>query len=138
MILVSRCSTAQNKFDSCHYISVCSGHEDFQSLFATNDQVTPSFIVNRLGAPNQSTVMVRECWPWIFKTFLFQCGCENTSCPFCNLVESIRNRDPDSDLPWVLSDWLMNTFVIRIFYWQGLKSWVNKLEPVTLCIKIML
>merc|ERR1711892_252726 len=30
---------------------VRSGHQDFQSLFATNDQVTPSFIVNRLGAP---------------------------------------------------------------------------------------
>ena len=40
-------------------VLVLSGHEDFQSLFATNDQVTPSFIVNRLGAPNQSTVMVR-------------------------------------------------------------------------------
>ena len=40
-------------------IVVRSGHEDFQSLFATNDQVTPSFIVNQLGAPNQSTVVVR-------------------------------------------------------------------------------
>ena len=37
-----------------------SGHEDFQSLFATNDQITPSFIVNRLGAPNESTVMVTK------------------------------------------------------------------------------
>ena len=26
-----------------------------------------------------------------------QCGCENTSCPFCNIVLSIRNRDPAMD-----------------------------------------
>ncbi len=25
--------------------------------------------------------------------FLLQCGCENLACPFCNLVESIRNRN---------------------------------------------
>ena len=27
----------------------------------------------------------------------WQCGCENTSCPFCNIVLSIRNRDPAMD-----------------------------------------
>ncbi|XP_023346444.1 uncharacterized protein LOC111715363 [Eurytemora carolleeae] len=58
---------------------VISGHQDFQSLYATNDMVTPSFTVNRLGAPNNSTVM---------------CGCDNINCPFCNIVQSIRNRDP--------------------------------------------
>jgi len=61
---------------------VRSGHSDFQSLYAANDQVTPSFTVNRLGAPNDSTTM---------------CGCDNTSCPFCNIMTSISNRDSTTD-----------------------------------------
>jgi len=61
---------------------VRSGHLEFQTLYATNDMETPSFVVNTLGAPNDSTLV---------------CGCENVSCPFCNLVLSIRNRDPALD-----------------------------------------
>jgi len=61
---------------------VRSGHIEFESLYATNDMKTPDFVVNTLGAPNNSTMV---------------CGCENVSCPFCNLVLSIRNRDPSLD-----------------------------------------
>ena len=39
-------------------ISVRSGHLEFQSLYATNDMETPSFVVNTLGAPNNSTLVV--------------------------------------------------------------------------------
>ena len=35
-----------------------SGHKDFNTLYASNDTVTQSFIVNTLGAPNDSTTMV--------------------------------------------------------------------------------
>jgi len=56
---------------------VQSGHLEFQSLYATNDMVTPSFTINRLGAPNDSTMM---------------CGCDNISCPFCNIVENIKQQ----------------------------------------------
>jgi len=69
-------------YDLSNETPVRSGHSDFQSLYAANDQVTPSFTVNRLGAPNDSTTM---------------CGCDNTSCPFCNIMTSIRSRDPSAD-----------------------------------------
>jgi len=59
---------------------VISGHKDFNSLYASNDTVTQSFTVNPLGAPNNSTTM---------------CGCENINCPFCNIVESMKNRESD-------------------------------------------
>ena len=39
-----------------------SGHENYQTLYATNDVTTGDFTVNRLGAPNDSTVMVS----WIY------------------------------------------------------------------------
>lgn len=58
---------------------VISGHKDFNSLYASNDTVQQSFTVNILGAPNDSTTT---------------CGCDNINCPFCNLVTSIRKRDP--------------------------------------------
>ncbi|XP_023348380.1 uncharacterized protein LOC111717100 [Eurytemora carolleeae] len=61
---------------------VRSGHLEFQSLYATNDMETPSFVVNTLGAPNNSTLV---------------CGCDNVTCPFCNMVLSIKNRDPTLD-----------------------------------------
>lgn len=64
---------------------VRSGHENYQTLFAANDVETGAFTVNGLGAPNDSTTV---------------CGCENTSCPFCNLVLSISNRDPSADTEW--------------------------------------
>merc|ERR1712013_393811 len=59
---------------------VISGHQDFNSLYAANDTEQQSFTVNTLGAPNNSTTV---------------CGCENINCPFCNIVMSIKNRDPD-------------------------------------------
>jgi len=61
---------------------VISGHKDFNSLYASNDTVQQSFTVNILGAPNNSTTT---------------CGCDNINCPFCNMVMSIRNRDPNLD-----------------------------------------
>ena len=39
-------------------LTVRSGHENYQTLYATNDVETGNFTVNRLGAPNDSTVMV--------------------------------------------------------------------------------
>jgi len=44
----------------CMYL-VRSGHLEFQTLYATNDMETPSFTVNRLGAPNDSTLLVGHC-----------------------------------------------------------------------------
>jgi len=58
---------------------VISGHKDFNSLYAANDEIQEKFTVNILGAPNNSTTT---------------CGCDNINCPFCNLVKSISNRDP--------------------------------------------
>ena len=40
-----------------------SGHESYQTLYATNDVETEAFTVNRLGAPNDSTVMVSSSHP---------------------------------------------------------------------------
>jgi len=59
---------------------VISGHQDFNSLYAANDTEQQSFTVNTLGAPNNSTTV---------------CGCDNINCPFCNIVMSMRNKDPD-------------------------------------------
>ena len=35
-----------------------SGHQDFNSLYASNDTEQQSFTVNTLGAPNNSTTVV--------------------------------------------------------------------------------
>lgn len=56
-----------------------SGHQEFNTLYASNDVVTGPLMVNVLNAPNNSTV---------------QCGCENVNCPFCNLMLSIEKTDP--------------------------------------------
>jgi hypothetical protein len=56
-----------------------SGHQDLNTLYASNDVVTAPITVNVCNAPNNSTL---------------QCGCENISCPFCNLMLSIQGTDP--------------------------------------------
>ncbi len=59
---------------------VISGHQDLQTLYATNDSQTGPITVNVVNAPNTSTI---------------QCGCENVNCPFCNLMLSIEKTDPN-------------------------------------------
>ncbi len=54
-----------HKKQSLYTVPVRSGHLEFQTLYATNDMETPSFTVNRLGAPNNSTLLV----PGFFKIF---------------------------------------------------------------------
>ena len=57
-----------------------SGHQELNTLWASNEITTPgSITVNVVNAPNDSTV---------------QCGCDNISCPFCNLMMSIALTDP--------------------------------------------
>ena len=57
-----------------------SGHQELNTLWASNEITTPgSITVNLVNAPNDSTV---------------QCGCDNISCPFCNLMMSIALTDP--------------------------------------------
>ncbi len=58
---------------------VVSGHQDLQTLYATNDTRVDPITVNVCNAPNSSTT---------------QCGCENINCPFCNLMLSIEKTDP--------------------------------------------
>ena len=58
---------------------VRSGHQDLNTLYASNDVTTGPITVNLCNAPNNSTV---------------QCGCENINCPFCNLMMSIEQTDP--------------------------------------------
>ena len=58
---------------------IFSGHQELNTLFASNDTVTAPITVNVCNAPNNSTV---------------QCGCENINCPFCNLMMSIEKTDP--------------------------------------------
>lgn len=57
---------------------VRSGHMDYNTLYATNEQETGDLTVNLINAPNDSTL---------------QCGCENINCPFCNLMMSIGSSD---------------------------------------------
>jgi len=57
---------------------VRSGHMDYNTLYASNDQETGDLTVNLINAPNDSTL---------------QCGCENINCPFCNLMMSIGSSD---------------------------------------------
>ena len=81
-------------------LAVLSGHKDFNSLYAANDTVQERFTVNTMGAPNNSTTMVRSkqvqqtCIELIP---LLQCGCDNISCPFCNIMTSMRNSQPSID-----------------------------------------
>lgn len=63
-----------------------SGHLELNSLYASNDIRTGPITVNLCNAPNNSTV---------------QCGCENISCPFCNLMLSIEQTDP-TVLQWAM------------------------------------
>jgi len=57
-----------------------SGHQELNTLWASNEITTPGAItVNVVNAPNDSTV---------------QCGCDNISCPFCNLMMSLEFTDP--------------------------------------------
>ena len=95
----------------CSSDIVRSGHIEFDTLWASNDvQVRKTFrqsyhclshdfflkfssifleyylifqtnqpTINVLNAPNSSTL---------------QCGCENITCPFCNLMLSIEQTDP--------------------------------------------
>ena len=58
---------------------VRSGHQELNTLWASNDVQTGPITVNLCNAPNNSTV---------------QCGCENINCPFCNLMMSIEQTDP--------------------------------------------
>ena len=60
---------------------VRSGHIEFATLWASNDSQIgrQPVTVNVVNAPNNSTL---------------QCGCENISCPFCNLMLSIERTDP--------------------------------------------
>ena len=60
---------------------VRSGHIELDTLFASNNSEVgrQSITVNVVNAPNNSTL---------------QCGCENISCPFCNLILSIERTDP--------------------------------------------
>lgn len=58
---------------------VISGHQELNTLYASNDVHTGPITVNVCNAPNSSTV---------------QCGCENVNCPFCNLMLSIEKTDP--------------------------------------------
>ena len=43
--------------------AVISGHKDFNSLYAANDEIQEKFTVNILGAPNNSTttVIINNC-----------------------------------------------------------------------------
>ena len=58
-----------------------SGHIEYATLWASNDSQIgrQPMTVNVVNAPNNSTL---------------QCGCENISCPFCNLMLSIERTDP--------------------------------------------
>ena len=58
-----------------------SGHLEFGTLWASNDSQVgrQPMMVNVVNAPNNSTL---------------QCGCENISCPFCNLMLNIERTDP--------------------------------------------
>ena len=60
---------------------VRSGHMELSTLWASNDTEMgrQPIMVNVVNAPNNSTL---------------QCGCENISCPFCNLIMSIEQTDP--------------------------------------------
>lgn len=60
---------------------VRSGHIELSTLYASNDTEVgrQPITVNVVNAPNNSTL---------------QCGCENISCPFCNLILSIEKTDP--------------------------------------------
>ena len=60
---------------------VRSGHIEYATLWASNDSQIgrQPVTVNVVNAPNNSTL---------------QCGCENISCPFCNLMLSIERTDP--------------------------------------------
>lgn len=63
----------------CSSDIVRSGHIEFDTLWASNDVQTNQPTINVLNAPNSSTL---------------QCGCENITCPFCNLMLSIEQTDP--------------------------------------------
>ena len=56
-----------------------SGHQELNTLWASNEITTEPITVNLVNAPNDSTV---------------QCGCDNINCPFCNLMMSIELMDP--------------------------------------------
>ena len=60
---------------------VRSGHIELDTLYASNNSEVgrKPITVNLVNAPNNSTL---------------QCGCENISCPFCNLMLSIEQTDP--------------------------------------------
>ena len=60
---------------------VRSGHIELDTLYASNNSEVgrQPITVNVVNAPNNSTL---------------QCGCENISCPFCNLILSIEKTDP--------------------------------------------
>ena len=60
---------------------VRSGHIELNTIYASNDSEVgrQPITVNVVNAPNNSTL---------------QCGCENISCPFCNLILSIEKTDP--------------------------------------------
>jgi len=60
---------------------VRSGHIELDTLYASNNSEVgrKPITVNLVNAPNNSTL---------------QCGCDNISCPFCNLMLSIEQTDP--------------------------------------------
>ena len=65
-------------------ILVRSGHIEFQTLYAANDVVTPNFVVNGLGAPNDSTTVV--------STFLVAKLLNNYKCPSEQISATFREK----------------------------------------------